>query len=64
MTALIDQSPNQFIRNLRLQRAHDLLKKKAATSTEIAYRVGFGSPSYFTKCFHDHFGITPSEVTK
>ena len=62
LTALIDQSPNQFIRSFRLQRAHDLLKQKAATASEIAYQVGFSSPSYFTKCFHEQFGYTPSEV--
>lgn len=62
LTALIGESPNQFMRNFRLQRAHDLLKKKAATATEIAYQVGFGSPSYFTKCFHEKFGYTPSGI--
>jgi len=62
LTALIDQGPNQFIRSFRLNRAHDLLKQKVATSSEIAYRVGFGSPSYFTKCFQDQFGYVPSEA--
>jgi signal transduction histidine kinase/DNA-binding response OmpR family regulator len=62
LAALIDQGPNQFIRTFRLQRAHDLLKQKAATASEIAYQVGFSSPSYFTKCFHEQFGYTPSEI--
>jgi signal transduction histidine kinase/DNA-binding response OmpR family regulator len=62
LTALIGESPNQFIRSFRLQRAHDLLKQKAATAAEIAYQVGFGSPSYFTKCFHEKFGYTPSGI--
>jgi len=62
LTALLGQGPNQFIRTFRLQRAHDLLRQKAATASEISYRVGFGSPSYFTKCFHDQFGYTPTEV--
>jgi len=62
LTALLGQGPNQFIRSFRLQRAHDLLKQNAATASEIAYRVGFSSPSYFTKCFHEQFGYTPSEV--
>lgn len=64
LKALIDQSPTQFIRSFRLQRAHDLLKQNAATASEIAYRVGFGSPSYFTKCFHEQYGCTPSDVSK
>ena len=62
LKALIDQSPNQFIRSFRLQRAHDLLQQNSATSSEIAFQVGFGSPSYFTKCFHEQFGYTPSEI--
>jgi signal transduction histidine kinase/AraC-like DNA-binding protein len=64
LKALLDQGPNQFIRTFRLNRAHDLLKQRAATASEIAYRVGFGSPSYFTKCFQEHFGYVPSEVHK
>ena len=64
LKALLDQSPNQLIRTFRLQRAHDLLKQNAATSSEIAYQVGFGSPSYFTKCFHEQYGYTPSEIQK
>jgi len=64
LKALLDQGPNQFIRTFRLNRAHDLLKQRAATASEIAYRVGFGSPSYFTKCFQAQFGYVPSEVPK
>lgn len=62
MKALVDQGPNQFIRSFRLQRAHDLLKQNSATASEIAYKVGFSSPSYFTKCFHEQYGYTPSEI--
>ena len=62
LKALLDQAPTQFIRSFRLQRAHDLLKQNAATSSEIAYQVGFSSPSYFTKCFHEQYGYTPSDV--
>ena len=63
LTALLGQGPNQFIRSFRLQRAHDLLKQESATASEIAYQVGFSSPSYFTKCFHEQFGYTPSEIS-
>lgn len=62
LKALIGQGPNQYIRSFRLKRAHDLLQGNAATAAEIAYSVGFSSPSYFTKCFHEQFGYTPSEV--
>jgi signal transduction histidine kinase/DNA-binding response OmpR family regulator/Tfp pilus assembly protein PilF len=62
MMALTNQAPNLFIRIFRLTRAMELLKKQAATASEIAYEVGFSSPSYFTKCFREHFGYTPSEI--
>lgn len=62
LTALLGQGPNQFIRTFRLQRAHDLLRQNSATTAEIAYQVGFSSPSYFTKCFHEQYGYTPSEI--
>lgn len=62
MMALTNQAPNQFIRTFRLTRAMELLKKQAATASEIAYEVGFSSPSYFTKCFREQFGYTPSEI--
>ena len=64
LTALLGHGPNQFIRSFRLQRAHDLLKQNAATAAEIAYQVGFSSPAYFTKCFHEQFGYTPSKVQR
>jgi len=62
LKALVDQSPNQLIRSFRLQRAHDLLRQQSATTAEVAYAVGFSSPSYFSKCFHQQFGYSPSEL--
>jgi DNA-binding response OmpR family regulator len=64
LTALLNQSPNQLIRSMRLQRAKDLLERDAGTISEIAYTVGFGSPAYLTKCFHEEFGIVPSQVRR
>jgi len=64
LTALLNQSPNQLIRSMRLQRAKDLIERDAGTISEIAYTVGFGSPAYLTKCFHEHFGIVPSQVKR
>ena len=56
------KSITQFIREIRLDVAVDLLKKEVGTASEIAYKVGFSSPAYFTKCFHEHFGYTPGEA--
>ncbi|EMR02294.1 Sensor protein evgS precursor [Cesiribacter andamanensis AMV16] len=62
LEALTNESASHFIRSFRLQRAMDLLQKKHASISEIAYMVGFSSPSYFTRCFLKHFGTTPSAV--
>jgi TolB-like protein/AraC-like DNA-binding protein len=56
------QSISQFIRAIRLNEALKLLNEDVATTAEIAYRVGFNSPSYFHKCFLDYFGHPPSEA--
>lgn len=64
LTALLNQSPNELIRSMRLQRARDLIEGDAGTISEIAYTVGFGSPAYLTKCFHEQFGIVPSQVRR
>jgi len=60
----IGTSANQFIRETRLQEAAKLIRKEEFTASEIAYRVGFGSPSYFNKCFHDYFGLTPGDYAE
>lgn len=56
------QSANQFIREYRLERAMELLKKGDVNVSEVAFQVGFGSASYFTTCFTDHYGYPPGEV--
>ncbi len=58
------QSVSQFIRQVRLENAMDILKKNDQTISEVSYEVGFGSTSYFIKCFHDHYGYPPGEVSK
>lgn len=64
LKGITDMTPNEFIRSYRLHRAMDLLQKSTSTVSEIAYAVGFGSHAYFTKCFQEQFGTTPSEVRK
>ncbi len=61
MRALIDKSPNQYIRSFRLGRARQMIEKNTGTIAEIAYDTGFSSPAYFSKCFLDEFGTSPSE---
>lgn len=56
------QSTNQFIREVRLKTALVLLQEGSNTVAEVAYSVGFGSSSYFSKCFHEYFGYPPGEV--
>ncbi|MGH7450767.1 MAG: response regulator transcription factor [bacterium] len=61
MRALTGQPAGLFIRSIRRQRAADLLKQGDGTVTEIAYKVGFSSQPYFSKCFQEHFGMSPKE---
>ncbi|WP_190810713.1 response regulator [Flagellimonas sp. S3867] len=63
MRALLNQSPQDFIRDFRLKRAAQLLENKAGNISEIAYQVGFNNLSYFTKRFKELFGKTPSEYS-
>jgi len=55
------KSVNQYIRELRLEKAAKLIKKTDQTMAEISYQVGFGSPSYFNKTFTKYYGISPGE---
>ncbi|MEM7379659.1 MAG: hybrid sensor histidine kinase/response regulator transcription factor, partial [Bacteroidota bacterium] len=64
MLSITDQAPSIFIRKYRLERAKQLLEKGVGRVSDIAYEVGFSSPSYFTKCFTEAFGYSPREVNK
>ena len=57
-------SASQFIRQIRLEEAMELLQEFDLTVSEVSYRVGFGSTSYFIKCFREHYGYPPGEVSK
>ncbi len=60
--ALTGYSANEFIRRIRLQKAKNIIENGASNIKEVCYKVGFSSPSYFTKCFKSHFGILPTDV--
>ncbi len=64
VTKLSDVSVSQFIRQIRLKRAMELLQEGEYTVSEVSYKVGFGSTSYFIKCFGDIYGYPPGEVGK
>lgn len=55
---------NQFIREVRLIRAMNLLLINSTTASEVAFKVGFSSPAYFSSCFSEYFGYPPGEVKK
>ena len=58
--ALTNEPPGELLRNFRLKRATQLLSKKSDTVSQVAYTVGFNSLSYFTKCFKEFYGTSPS----
>jgi len=62
LMAISEKSTTQFIREVRLQRAMEILQQESTTAAEVAYKVGFGSPAYFNTCFHEYFGFPPGEV--
>ena len=64
LKTLTNQTISQFIREIRLKKAKELLLNEDLTISEISYRVGFGSPTYFNKCFHEYFGYPPGEARK
>jgi AraC-like DNA-binding protein len=61
MITLTGTSPNTFIKEFRLKRALNYIRVKKGNISEIAFETGFGSPSYFTKCFQQKFGLSPSD---
>ncbi len=60
--ALTGETPTDFIRSIRLQRAKQLLEQKSGTVSEIAFQTGFSSLPYFSTAFKDQFGLLPSEI--
>ena len=61
MKALLDTTPNDYIRTKRLTLAAEMLEKGGHRVNEVCYAVGFNSPSYFAKCFKKAYGVLPAE---
>ena len=61
MRAITGQTPTDFIRNQRLERAAKLLRTTSCSVNEIADLVGFSYASYFTKCFKEKYGVMPKD---
>jgi signal transduction histidine kinase/ligand-binding sensor domain-containing protein/DNA-binding response OmpR family regulator len=62
--ALTNLSITEFIRNIRIKKAAQMLASGTHTISEVAYEVGFSDPNYFSKCFTKVYGQTPSEFVK
>lgn len=61
---IVGMSIKEFIMDIRLKRGAQLLKESDLTISEIADRIGFDNPKYFSICFKKHFELTPSEFKK
>ena len=59
-----DISPNDWIRNLRMKQATQLLCRKEMNVTDVAYAVGYSDPKYFSKCFKTLYGLSPTAYVK
>jgi len=64
LCSLTDQSPSDFIKTIRIKRASMLIKQHYGNIAKISYEVGFNNPSYFSKCFKEITGISPTEFSK
>ena len=61
MRETLDTTANNYIRDVRIQKAEELLRSSSLQINEICYRVGFQTPSYFIKCFRKKYGQSPNE---
>lgn len=62
MIRLTGKSPKVFLLHYRLRKSLQLLQKQTGNISEVAYNSGFNSASYYTRCFHNKYGIIPSEL--
>lgn len=61
LKAVTDHTPNNFVKTIRLKRAAQLLKEYNLEVAQVAYKVGFRDPRYFSKCFKKMYAVSPSE---
>ena len=64
LQSITGNTPSDFIKSIRLKRAAQLLQGSQLTMVEVADCVGFSSASYFTKCFKEMFGVTPTQYAE
>jgi TolB-like protein/AraC-like DNA-binding protein len=64
LNSINKKTANQFIREVKLQKALEMIKNESLTANEIAYKVGFSSAAYFNLCFSEFFGYPPGKVKK
>jgi signal transduction histidine kinase/DNA-binding response OmpR family regulator len=62
LKAITGKSPSLFLRTFRLNKAKEMIQQKEFSISEISYKVGFASPTYFSRCFKEEFGYPPSEL--
>ncbi|WKN44949.1 hybrid sensor histidine kinase/response regulator transcription factor [Tunicatimonas pelagia] len=62
--ALLNETPNEFIKGIRLRKAAELILQQPDSLKEIAYEVGFNDPKYFSKCFKKFYGRLPSQFVQ
>jgi DNA-binding response OmpR family regulator/anti-sigma regulatory factor (Ser/Thr protein kinase) len=61
MMALLEMSPGEFIRDIRMKRAAQLIRQEQISIAEVSYMIGYDNPKYFSKVFKKHFGSSPSD---
>jgi len=64
LVAIVGNSPIDFITSIRMKKAVSLLLNSSDNINEVAYKVGFNDPKYFSRCFKKHYGKTPTEFLK
>lgn len=64
LKAITGKTPSQFVNAIRMEKAHELLLHSHLNISEVAYKVGFSDPNYFSRIFKKEFGKTPGEIDK
>lgn len=61
VNSLTGMTPNNYIRRIRMEKSKELLEETNLTVSEISYKTGFSSAFYFSKCFKEYYGMSPSQ---